>query len=115
MTAPSKRGRRLAVVAGALAGALLPAAPALAAPAATGRLLAISPLQTVGIYVGIPLAIVVVVSVLALLPSMQRSRRYRPGRGYDAPALWYGAPDNPEQAAEHARPARSTGGARGRW
>lgn len=113
--APSNRGRRLAVAAGALAGVLLPATPALAAPTATGRLLAITPLETVGIYAGIPLAIVAVVSTLALLPSMLRSPRYRPGRGYDAPALWYGAPENPEQAAEQARPAQSTGGARGRW
>ena len=79
-------------------------------------------LQTVLIFVGIPLAIIVVVSLLAVAPSMARGPRYRPGLGWWAAPVWFNGPDEPDsaiRAAESRSPvqiaAGSGGGASARW
>lgn len=82
----------------------------------------LSGLQTVLIFVGIPLAIIVVVSLLAAAPSMARGPRYRPGLGWWAAPVWFNGPDEPDSAIRAAESrsadqiaAGSGGGASARW
>jgi hypothetical protein len=76
----------------------------------------VSTLEALAIYLLIPLAIIVVVAALAWLPTMVRSKRYRPGRGWDAAPLWFGGPPDPAAAVENAEPGDLVrGGASGDW
>lgn len=63
-----------------------------------------------------PGLILVVVGLLAWLPSVMQATRYRPARGWDAPPLWFAGPPDPDEALVHA-PAGldGRGGARGEW
>lgn len=54
--------------------------------------------DTVLIFVGIPAAIVLVVTVLALAGGGRSPRRYRPGRRFDFTPVWFLAA--PEQVAQ---------------
>lgn len=109
---------RRCVVAGALAlvPLLLTAAPASARVDDGERSApALSTLESLALFVGAPLAIVAVVTVLTLLPSGLRRPRYRPVRGWEHEPLWFGGPEQPDVALAEARPADGLGGARGRW
>jgi len=76
--------------------------------------------QTVLIYVGIPVAVSLIITFLVYLPSMIRGPRYRPGRPWTAGSVWFGGST---EAAEAARSAGDTlppattegGGASARW
>ncbi len=64
---------------------MLAAAPASAAArgsAATGAA-ALTPLETVGIFVGIPVGLFVVISLLVALPAWAKDSRYRPDSLWD--------------------------------
>jgi hypothetical protein len=73
-------------------------------------------LQTLAVFVGIPLLIYVVIGVCTLLPGRGKKRaRYRPGQAWEYPAHWW-AGDEPVVAAGagEARGANG-GGAHGEW
>jgi hypothetical protein len=112
--------------------ALLTATTALlvlpATPAAAATVLAVarddgddpgpglSVIQTLGIYVGIPVLLFVVIAVLVAAPAAARGPRYRPGLGWWAAPVWFNGPDDAERAVRDA--AGSTGqggGASARW
>jgi hypothetical protein len=83
----------------------------------------VSVVETVLIFVLIPLAIYGVVALLTLRERPEKPARYRPGQPWDHPPVWWVA--NPAGVgARHAAPqatARSSskqtakGGARGSW
>ncbi len=68
------------------------------------------------LYVGGPLLLLTLVSLLVWLPGMVRSTRYRSGRGWGAPPVWFAGPPDPVAAVETAEPGREQkGGASGSW
>ncbi|WP_231121726.1 aa3-type cytochrome oxidase subunit CtaJ [Motilibacter peucedani] len=73
-------------------------------------------LQTIGVYIGIPLAVYLVVALLTFAPSTTRGPRYRPGAGWDADATWLGGPTGKHAAPDADTPrAQGSGGASGSW
>lgn len=84
----------------------------------------LSVLQTLGLYVGIPLPIVLVVMLLTFAPSGARGPRYRPGLTWWAEPVWIGGPIDEQRAVDTAGELTAgaaaarlepTGGARARW
>jgi hypothetical protein len=72
--------------------------------------------EAVLLYAVIPLAIVLVLALLAWLPGMMRSSRYRPTRGWNAAPVWFAGPPDPSAAVEHAQVGDGRrGGASGDW
>jgi hypothetical protein len=68
------------------------------------------------LYLVAPAVILLVVAALAWLPGMVRGSRYRPGRGWSAPPLWFGGPPDPAAAVENAGTGDLVrGGASGDW
>ena len=55
--------------------------------------------ETLLVYLGIPLAIVLVMAALIFIPGGKRRPRYRPGQPWEHGAIWY------EPHPEHAPPA----------
>lgn len=71
---------------------------------------------TILYYVVIPIGIFLLIAGLAVLPSMLRRPRYRPGRPWNYDPLWFNGPDDPNQALASARPgATARGGASAEW
>jgi hypothetical protein len=67
-------------------------------------------------YVVIPLGIFGGIAFFAVLPSMLRRPRYRPGRPWNYDPLWFCGPDDPDRAMTTARPgATARGGASAEW
>jgi hypothetical protein len=67
-------------------------------------------------YVVIPLGIFGGIAFFAVLPSMLRRPRYRPGRPWNYDPLWFSGPDDPDRAMTTARPgATARGGASAEW
>jgi hypothetical protein len=76
----------------------------------------LSVLQTLGIFVGIPVLLFVVITVLVAAPSAARGPRYRPGVGWWAAPVWFNGPDDAERAVRaSAGAANDGGGASARW
>ena len=76
----------------------------------------LSVLQTIGIFVGIPVLIFMTIVVLVLAPSAARGPRYRPGLGWWAAPVWFNGPDDAERAVrESAETPSRGGGASARW
>jgi hypothetical protein len=76
----------------------------------------LSVVQTLSIFVGIPVLLFVVIAVLVAAPSAARGPRYRPGLGWWAAPVWFNGPEDAERAVREA--AGSTGqggGASARW
>jgi hypothetical protein len=83
--------------------------------------------HTLLVFVGIPVLVVAVVSLLVFAPSIAKGPRYRPGLSWWAPPVWIGGPgeqpepvDAPELEAGTKPPptggvARTTGGASASW
>jgi hypothetical protein len=84
--------------------------------------------QTLLVFVGIPLLVVSVVTLLVYAPSIAKGPRYRPGLSWWAPPVWIGGPDEqPDQptgapalapgptTAPATAVARTTGGASASW
>lgn len=118
-----RRLRRTLAV-GALAGwtVVAGAAPALAqsssgddGEAVTDQL---SKAYVLLVYVGLPLAIVGVIWLLASIPSMISGPRYRPGVSWWAAPVWFGGPDGGAAASAPAgsdAAAEAVGGTSARW
>lgn len=77
-------------------------------------------LATIGLYVGIPLGIALLIALLTFAPASTRGPRYRPGGSWDADASWLGGPNEGARSAGGAHPEQGpqssgAGGARGSW
>jgi hypothetical protein len=71
---------------------------------------------TLLIFVGVPIAAFLVISLLVAAPSLARGPRYRPGLGWWAAPVWYGGPGGDADAAVRAaEPAAEGGGTSARW
>ena len=77
-------------------------------------------LQSTLLFVVLPIVMLALTALAVALPAALRRPRYRPNRGWDRGALWFGGPEGATSVVEDAvreapvRPA-STGGARGDW
>lgn len=82
---------------------------------------AVSILETILVFVAIPLAIYGFFALVTLRSKFASRPRYRPGQAWDYPPAWWTA--NPEGAGEHhagdadgdATPSTVRGGASGNW
>jgi hypothetical protein len=89
-----------------------PVGPADGADAGTG----LGPAATLLLYVVTPVASVLVLAAIVLLPGAVRSNRYRPAEGWSADAVWFAGPVDPEAAVAAAdRGDVTRGGAHGSW
>ncbi|TLW91149.1 hypothetical protein FFT09_17955 [Saccharomonospora piscinae] len=78
-------------------------------------------LETILVFVAIPLAIYGFFALVTLRSKFASRPRYRPGQAWDYPPAWWTA--NPEGAGEHhsgdadgdATPSTVRGGASGNW
>jgi hypothetical protein len=52
-----------------------------------------SMLEILLVFVGIPLLVIVVVSLMVMAPSLARGPRFSPGQPWDAKSEWFGAPE----------------------
>lgn len=70
----------------------------------------VSMLETLLVFVGIPLLAIVVISLLVLAPSLAKGPRFGPGQPWDAAPEWFGAaePDAAEPAAQRPQLTGST-------
>jgi hypothetical protein len=72
-------------------------------------------LQTLAVFVGLPVLIYALIAVLTLIPGRGKRRpRYRPGQQWDYPPQWW-AGDQPVVTAATDAPGIIGGGARGTW
>jgi hypothetical protein len=88
---------------------------------------AVSVVETILVFAGIPLAIILLFAVLTLLPGRQKKARYKPGQQWEYPPVWWephptGGGHGGAHGGAHALPAGSAasaggplGGARGTW
>jgi len=120
----SRRRARAACLSSALLTAVLTASPALAAPANSelgpreGADLSggLSTGTTILLFVVVPVAVLLGVAVLTLLPGMAKADRYRPARGWSAAPVWFAGPPDPVAAVETAVAGpEARGGASGSW
>lgn len=81
-----------------------------------------STLDALLVFVGIPLLVILVVSLLVWAPSLARGPRYRPSEEWEAKSEWFGAPTEIEDAdaagrreLEESSTTSETGGASARW
>ena len=76
----------------------------------------LSALQTIGIFIGIPLALFLVIAILVSAPGAARGPRYRPGVGWWAAPVWFNGPADAESAVRDTAAATTEGGgASARW
>ena len=72
-------------------------------------------LETLAVFVGIPVLIYALIAVCVMLPGRAKKRpRYRPGQPWDYTAHWW-AGDQPVVAAAGDTPGTRGGGAHGTW
>jgi hypothetical protein len=90
-----------------------------------------STLHAIVLFVGGPLLIIAVITLLVMAPSLAKGPRYRPSQQWDADTEWFGAPEiegaqsthaanSPELEAADARHGRhekpdDSGGASANW
>jgi hypothetical protein len=74
-----------------------------------------SPMQALLIFLGIPLAVYAVVTLLVYAPGWGRSPKYRPGVTWFAEAVWFNGPADVPTALQAAEPAPDAGGTSARW
>lgn len=118
---------RAAIRCGAIAGvaiavigsAVLAAGPALAIGERGDPSGKLGWVETMAIFVGIPVAVAAVIAFLVFLPSIVNGPRYRPGRPWTSTPSWFGEPLGSETAAAAITtlpPATlDGGGASARW
>jgi hypothetical protein len=76
----------------------------------------LSPGATILRFVVLPVVVAGVIGLLAWLPGNLRAHRYRPGRGWDAPPVWFAGPREPVAAVQSAELGETVrGGASGDW
>jgi hypothetical protein len=111
----------LAVSAALVAVVALPAVASADTPAAWDDAPHVSGLEFLLVLVLIPLALGLVISVLAALPSMIHDRGYEPGQSWRAEAEWFGGPRKGVEAADDLSPQQietaesGRGGTSGQW
>jgi hypothetical protein len=103
-----------------MAGAILAATPALAIGERGTPGDKLTPLTTVALFLGIPLAAAALITFLVFLPSIVSGPRYRPGRSWSATASWFGESIGTGEALMPEITAlpeatREGGGASARW
>ncbi len=115
MTAPAVR-RGAAVLAG-LALATVPALPALARSDGEQPGPRLGLVETLAIFVGLPLALFLLIALLVVVSQQRHRPRYRPGRPWDHDPVWFAGPTDPDSALVAARPGRGVtgGGASAEW
>lgn len=82
---------------------------------------AVSILETILVFVAIPLAVYGFFALVTLRSKFASRPRYRPGQAWDYPPVWWTA--NPEGVGQHAAdsgygdaaPSKVRGGASGNW
>jgi len=75
-----------------------------------------SSVEEILLFVGVPLLLLVALAVLAWLPGMTKSHRYRPQYGWNAEPVWFAGPPDPVAAVEAAQTGDVVrGGAGGSW
>ena len=74
-----------------------------------------SPMQSLLIFGGIPLAVYAVIALLVYAPGWGRSPKYRPGLTWFAEPVWFNAPVGSSEALRSAAPAPDAGGTSARW
>jgi hypothetical protein len=65
---------------------------------------AVNVAETILVFVGIPLAVVVVLALLIFLPGGRTRRRYKPGQPWDHAPVWYEPHPEHGPAAAHGTP-----------
>lgn len=92
-----------------------------------GKLSAVTVAETILVFAGGPLAVILVLALLTIAPGGRNRRpRYKPGQPWDHAPVWYEPhPDGPAHGGGHgdghaaitagATPAGPLGGARGTW
>ncbi|MEQ7125137.1 hypothetical protein ABN034_11505 [Actinopolymorpha sp. B11F2] len=102
MNSQKRVGRLLSsavVVSGAGTFLLTGAAPAFGATP-QGTAVAMTPLEVIGIFVGIPVGLFVIITLLVMAPGLIRGARQQPGLSWSGRPEWFGAnPDAGELAA----------------
>lgn len=88
-------------------------------------------MKALGLFVGVPIALFLLIALAVSIPSMMRGPKYRPGKEWQAAPEWYGAPDDDSEYGEHPeitsgtvggeltgtviQPAEGDGGTSARW
>lgn len=127
-----KAALRAATVGAVLGASMLAASPAFAALHRDdgddpGK--GISKIKVLGVFVGAPIGLFVLIALLSSIPAMIKGPKYRPGKEWQATPEWYGAPEGADEGhAElgagdaHAEltgtvvePAEGDGGTSARW
>lgn len=81
----------------------------------------VSGLEFLTVLVLIPVGLALVISLLAVLPSLIRDRGYEPGQAWRAEAEWFGGPQKGVEAADQVAPEEieaaesGRGGTSGQW
>lgn len=76
----------------------------------------LSTFEAVLYFAVVPAVVLVLIGLAAWLPGVVRGSRYRPGRGWDAPPVWFAGPTDPAAAVETAEVGeQNRGGASGSW
>jgi hypothetical protein len=73
-----------------------------------------TPLELIGVFVGIPLGVLLLIVLAVSAPSRVRDGRYRPGVPWAAEPVWFNGPGDPTSRSTGAG-RRSVGGAGGSW
>lgn len=111
--------RAATVVASVPVTLLALAAPALAySPGAGDAGPGLTVLQTVSIFVGIPVGLFLLIGLLVYAPSLVKGPRYRPGLTWWAAARWFNGPPQGLSGVSGVAPGPDTtrgGGASARW
>ena len=93
-------------------------------PAAWTENTDVNPWHAILVYLVIPLALFVVITLLVMLPSMRTSQGYQPGEAWRGEPEWFGGPRGGVATLDAGAPAASggdqagrsdRGGASGRW
>jgi hypothetical protein len=111
----------LAVSAAVVAVVALPAVASADTPAAWEKADHVSGLQFLLVLVLIPGGLALVISLLAVLPSIIRDRGYEPGQSWRAEAEWFGGPQKGVGASDDLSPQQieaaesGRGGTSGQW
>jgi hypothetical protein len=97
-----KRVRRLvssAVVVSGVGTFLLTGATTAFGATTQGTAVAMTPLEVIGVFVGIPIGLFVTITLLVMAPGLIRGARQQPGLSWSGQSEWFGAKADAEQLA----------------
>lgn len=75
-------------------------------------------LETLGLFVGLPVGLFLLIALLVFAGASRRGPRYRPDQEWSGESAWFGAPEAeraPERAAVETGAPSTGGGASGSW